>query len=74
MGEHAWMDADFFLPACKPLFKNFGLTDFRAKIIIEDAQQDLYYPLTRPYACVHVTQARKIPTWTAPRRRVRRLE
>ena len=73
VAEYAWMDQDFFIPACKPLFRNYGLTDFRVKILVEDAQQDLYYPLTRPYGCVHVSMARKVPTWTAPRRRGRRF-
>lgn len=68
------MEHDYFLPAVRPLFLAYGLSEFRVKILLEDAQQDLYYPLTRPYACVHVSHARKITTWDAPRRRGRRLE
>jgi hypothetical protein len=62
------MDHDFFIPAVKPLFLSYGLSEFRVKILIEDAQQDLYYLRMRPYGCVHVSQACKVPTWTAPRR------
>ncbi|KAL5489878.1 hypothetical protein ACEPAI_4710 [Sanghuangporus weigelae] len=73
VGEHAWMDHDRFVPGVRPLFLNYGLSEFRVKILVEDAQQDLYYPLTRPYTCVHVSHARKVVSWQAPRRRRRRL-
>ncbi|KAH8116923.1 S-adenosyl-L-methionine-dependent methyltransferase [Phellopilus nigrolimitatus] len=73
VAQFAWMDHDSFIPAVRPLFLSYGLSEFRVKILIEDAQQDLYYPLTRPYSCVHVSQARKVTNWTAPRRRTRRF-
>ena len=62
------MEHDHFVPAVRPLFLNYGLSEFRVKILIEDAQQDLYYPLVRPFSCVHVTYARKVTSWTPPRR------
>jgi len=73
VGQFAWMEHDLFIPAVRPLFLNYGLSEFRVKILIEDAQQDLYFPLIRPYSCVHVSFARKVAGWTAPRRRSRRL-
>ena len=73
VGQYAWMEHDLFLLAVRPLFLSYGLSEFRVKILIEDAQQDLYYPLIRPYSCVHVTHARKVPSWTAPRRRTHRV-
>jgi len=68
VAQFAWMEHDYFVPAARPLFLNYGLSEFRVKILIEDAQQDLYYPLVRPFSCVHVTFARKVTTWTPPRR------
>ena len=73
VGQYAWMEHDLFLLAVRPLFLSYGLSEFRVKILIEDAQQDLYYPLIRPYSCVHVSHARKVPSWTAPRRRTHRV-
>ncbi|THH04810.1 hypothetical protein EW145_g5248 [Phellinidium pouzarii] len=64
VAQYAWMEYDYLVPAVRPLFLSYGLSEFRVKILIEDAQQDLYYPLTRPYSCVHVSQARKITSWT----------
>ncbi|KLO14705.1 S-adenosyl-L-methionine-dependent methyltransferase [Schizopora paradoxa] len=68
VAQFAWMEHDHFVPAVRPLFLNYGLSEFRVKILIEDAQQDLYYPLVRPFSCVHVTYARKVTSWTPPRR------
>lgn len=73
VAQFAWMEHDYFIPSVRPLFLSYGLSEFRAKILIEDAQQDLYYPLIKPYSCVHVSHARKITSWTAPRRRTRRF-
>ena len=67
------MHHDHFIPSVRPLFLLYGLSEWRVKILIEDAQQDLYYPLVKPYSCVHISHERKITSWTAPRRRMRRL-
>lgn len=63
------MEHDLFIPSVRPLFLSYGLSEFRVKILIEDAQQDLYYPLIRPYSCLHVTHARRDASWQPPRRR-----
>ena len=59
IGQFAWMEHDLLLPALRPLFLSYGLSEFRTDVLIEDAQKDLYQPLMRPYSCVHVTHARK---------------
>ena len=73
VAQFAWMEHDYFLPSLRPLFLSYGLSEFRVKILIEDAQRDLYYPVIQPHSCVHVSHARKLAGWIAPRRRSRRL-
>ncbi|TDL24757.1 S-adenosyl-L-methionine-dependent methyltransferase [Rickenella mellea] len=66
IGQYSWMEQDLFLTALRPLFMSYGLTEHRAKVLIEDAQHDLYYPNTRPYTCLHITHARKRSSWSPP--------
>jgi len=66
IGEYAWMANDEFLTSLRPLFLNYGLTEYRVNVLIEDAQNDLYHPLVRPYICVHITHAYKSANWKPP--------
>lgn len=59
IGQLAWMDYDAMLPALKPLFLNAGMKEWEAKKLIEEAHQDLYYPLVRPSTRLHIVHAIK---------------
>ncbi|KAF8136589.1 S-adenosyl-L-methionine-dependent methyltransferase [Boletus edulis] len=59
IGQLAWMNYDIMLPALKPLFLSAGMRDWEAKKLIEEAHQDLYYPLVRPSARLHIVHAFK---------------
>ncbi|KAG6328551.1 hypothetical protein ID866_10538, partial [Astraeus odoratus] len=59
IGQLAWMDYDIMLPALKPLFLSAGMKEWEAKKLIEEAQQDLYYPLVRPSTRLHIVHAIK---------------
>jgi hypothetical protein len=59
IGQLAWMNYDSMLPALKPLFLSAGMRDWEAKKLIEEAHQDLYYPLVRPSARLHIVHAFK---------------
>jgi len=59
IGQLAWMDYDIMLPALKPLFLSAGMREWEAKKLIEEAQQDLYYPLVRPSTRLHIVHAVK---------------
>ncbi|KAI6036265.1 S-adenosyl-L-methionine-dependent methyltransferase [Pisolithus microcarpus] len=59
IGQLAWMNYDIMLPALKPLFLSAGMKEWEAKKLIEEAQQDLYYPLVRPSARLHIVHAVK---------------
>jgi len=59
IGQLAWMNYDSMLPALKPLFLSTGMRDWEAKKLIEEAHQDLYYPLVRPSTRLHIVHALK---------------
>lgn len=59
IGQLAWMSYDIMLPALKPLFLSAGMRDWEAKRLIEEAHQDLYYPLVRPSSRLHIIHAFK---------------
>ena len=59
IGQLAWMDYDAMLPALKPLFLNAGMKEWEAKKLVEEAHQDLYYPLVRPSTRLHIVHAIK---------------
>lgn len=59
IGQLAWMNYDSMLPALKPLFLSAGMRDWEARKLIEEAHQDLYYPLVRPSTRLHVVHAFK---------------
>ena len=62
MGNLAWMDSEFFLPATKPFFISSGLPEADAQKLIADAQRDLYSAdpeRVRLYSCMHWVYARK---------------
>jgi len=59
IGQLAWMDFDIMLPAMKPLFIASGMREWEAKKLIEDAHQDLYYPLVRASTRLHIVHAFK---------------
>ncbi|KAI6045759.1 S-adenosyl-L-methionine-dependent methyltransferase [Pisolithus marmoratus] len=62
IGQLAWMNYDIMLPALKPLFLSAGMKDWEAKKLIEEAHQDLYYPLVRPSTRLHIVHAIKKAT------------
>jgi hypothetical protein len=57
IGQLAWMNYDIMLPALKPLFLSTGMKEWEAKKLIEEAHQDLYYPLVRPSTRLHIVYA-----------------
>lgn len=59
IGQLAWMNYDIMLPALKPLFLSSGMRDWEARKLIEEAHQDLYYPLVRPSMRLHIVHAIK---------------
>ncbi|KAH0827166.1 hypothetical protein J3R83DRAFT_4857 [Lanmaoa asiatica] len=59
IGQLAWMNYDIMLPALKPLFLSAGMRDWEARKLIEEAHQDLYYPLVRPSTRLHIVHAVK---------------
>lgn len=59
IGQLAWMNYDILLPALKPLFMSVGMRDWEARKLIEEAHQDLYYPLVRPSTRLHIVHAVK---------------
>ncbi|KAG1756702.1 S-adenosyl-L-methionine-dependent methyltransferase [Suillus paluster] len=59
IGQLAWMNYDMMLPAMKPLFLSAGMRDWEAKKLIEEAHQDLYYPLVRASTRLHIVHATK---------------
>lgn len=44
VGQLAWLQCDNLLPDLRPLFLSSGIPESKVKTLIEDAQQDLYYP------------------------------
>lgn len=63
MGQFAWMDHELFLPSCAPIFMEDGLDVHETWQIIDDALDNMYRPLIKPYSCVHVTLATKNWQW-----------
>jgi SAM-dependent methyltransferase len=61
IGQLAWMNYDNFLTAVRPFFHHYGLSEEEVDKVIEDAQQDLYFPRIRPSACWHIVHAQKGP-------------
>ncbi|KAG1827210.1 S-adenosyl-L-methionine-dependent methyltransferase [Suillus subaureus] len=59
IGQLAWMNYDIMLPAMKPLFLSAGMRDWEARKLIEEAHQDLYYPLVRASSRLHIVHAVK---------------
>ncbi|KIK96226.1 hypothetical protein PAXRUDRAFT_826169 [Paxillus rubicundulus Ve08.2h10] len=57
IGQLAWMNYDLMLPALKPLFLSTGMKEWEAKKLIEEAHQDLYYPLVRASMRLHIVYA-----------------
>ncbi len=54
------MNQDGLLPALIPhLVTVNGLSEEKAKQLVEAAQKDLYYPQIRPFVCWHFAHARK---------------
>ncbi|KAG8217725.1 hypothetical protein J3R82DRAFT_5884 [Butyriboletus roseoflavus] len=49
----------FWPKALKPLFMSTGMRDWEAKKLIEEAHQDLYYPLVHPSTRLHIVHAIK---------------
>ncbi|EIW85136.1 S-adenosyl-L-methionine-dependent methyltransferase [Coniophora puteana RWD-64-598 SS2] len=59
IGQLAWMNYDMMLPAMKPLLISAGKREWEAKKLIEEAHQDLYYPLVRASTRLHIVYAVK---------------
>ncbi|KDQ65156.1 hypothetical protein JAAARDRAFT_202378 [Jaapia argillacea MUCL 33604] len=59
IGQLAWMEFDLLLPAMRPHLLSSGIPEWKADILIGDAQRDLYEPVMPPSCRLHVVHAIK---------------
>jgi hypothetical protein len=59
VGQLAWMNFDLLVLAVKPLLLSAGLSESRVKMLVEDAQRDLYQPLAQMSTRLHLVHAIK---------------
>ncbi|KAF7983374.1 hypothetical protein HWV62_22369 [Athelia sp. TMB] len=60
IGQLAWMEHDLLLPAMEPILREQCYkSDSEVKLLIENAQRDLYYPKDRLATRLHVIHAMK---------------
>jgi len=61
IGQLSWMNQDNFLPGLVPQLVTInGMSEEKAKQLVEAAQKDLYFPQIRPFVCWHFAHARKM--------------
>ncbi|KAI0035915.1 S-adenosyl-L-methionine-dependent methyltransferase [Vararia minispora EC-137] len=59
VGQLAWMNFDLLVLAVKPLLLSSGLPESRVKMLMQDAQRDLYQPLAQMSTRLHFVHAVK---------------
>jgi len=59
VGQLAWMNFDLLVLAIKPLLLSSGISEGDVKMLIEDAQRDLYQPLVNMSTRLHLVHAIK---------------
>ncbi|KII87150.1 hypothetical protein PLICRDRAFT_112726 [Plicaturopsis crispa FD-325 SS-3] len=59
IGEISWMYFDSLLPSMLPILVDSGYPEGHAKVLIQSAQQDLYYPIVHTSTRLHIAWAFK---------------